>query len=77
MKREGWLKDHKKNWSMMFDLDKTSWVKQQFVFIHQGRTMPGNEPPLLKSRQRMIKDDAIRLWGQLQKEASRFYLQFW
>ncbi len=68
MKKEGWLKDPKKHWSIRFHLDERSWIKQQFVIIDQGRVIPGNESALLKSRKRIVRDDAIKLWKRLQEE---------
>ena len=68
MNKEGWLRDPKNHWTLRFHIDESSWIKQKFVFVDQGRAMPGNKPALLKSRQRIVRSDAIKLWKRLKKE---------
>ena len=77
MKKEGWLKHPINHWTLRFHLDKSSWIKKPFIFVDKGRAMPDNQPPLLKSRQRIVKTDAIKLWKRLQREGWKQVTQQW
>ena len=33
-----------------------------------GEVMPSGEPPLLKHRRELMRDEAIKLWGQKRQE---------
>ena len=66
--QDGWLQDPDKYWILRFHKDQSSWIKQEFIFVDKGRLMPGKNPALLKGRKRMIRNDAIKLWGELRNQ---------
>ena len=54
-------------WAYRFHRDEKSWIRDPMVFVDMGREMPGDEPPLLKTRQRLHKDQAQKKWVSLRK----------
>ena len=64
MKRDGWLKGPDGVWVLRFRYDWESWDQSPKVIVDKGRIEP-NGIPLLKSRKRMRRDLAIRLWVNL------------
>ena len=61
----GWLTDTNNHWSVGFDRDQKSWLRDPYVFVDMGRSMPDGEPALLKSRRYLQIEDAKGLWKQL------------
>ena len=64
MKRDGWLKEPRGAWILRFRYDWESWDQNPKVLIDKGRMEP-NGIPLLKSRRRMRRNQAIVLWNNL------------
>ena len=64
---EGWLLDPESKWAYRFHRDEKSWIRDPMVFVDMGREMPGDEPPLLKTRQRLHKEQAQKKWVSLRK----------
>ena len=62
---EGWLIDRNKEWVCQFHRDEKDWLQDPKVFVDLGREMPGGEPALLKSRERLRRDAAERRWLEL------------
>lgn len=48
-----------------FHVDDSSYVRAPKVFVDKGRYLGPNEVPLLKSRQRVRKEEATKIWKQL------------
>ena len=64
---DGWLTDPKGCWLARFHRDpKSTWIKDQRVFVDRGRPMPDG-PALLKTRREMRYEDAASLWFQLKR----------
>jgi len=64
---EGWLLDPKSKWAYRFHRDEKSWIRDPMVFVDMGRVMPGDEPPLLKTREYIRKDVSTEKWFSLIK----------
>ena len=63
--REGWLVDPGTNWVWRFHRDDKAWVRDPKVFMDRGMPMPDGEPPLLKERRHVPKEDAETIWRNL------------
>ena len=68
MASDGWLKDYTTGWTFRFHRDESSWVRHPYVYIDKGRAMPGRAPALLKTRQYIARQDAIKMWQELLRE---------
>ena len=64
MKKDGWLKEPGGVWILRFRYDWESWDQNPKVLIDKGR-LESNGIPLLKTRKRMRRNLAIRLWQKL------------
>ena len=64
--REGWLIEQETGAPARFHADDSSYVRDPKVFVDKGRYLGPNEVPLLKSRQHVRKEDATRMWKQLE-----------
>tara|TARA_B100000579_G_C22514049_1_gene702920 strand:- start:51 stop:284 length:234 start_codon:yes stop_codon:yes gene_type:complete len=64
MKRDGWLKDPGGVWILRFRYDWESWDQNPKVLIDKGR-LENNGIPLLKTRKRIRRNLAVRLWKNL------------
>ena len=63
---DGWLTDAQGLWWARFHRDpKSTWVKDQRVFVDHGRPIPDGQPALLKTRRDMRYEDAVARWFQL------------
>ena len=62
---EGWLLDEMNQWAWRFHRDDKSWVRAPHVFMDRGRVMPDGEPPLLKERRYVRREDAEQMWKSL------------
>ena len=62
---EGWLINPETQCAYRFHRDEKSWIRDPMVFVDMGREMPGDEPPLLKTRQRMRNEAAKKMWISL------------
>ena len=63
---EGWLMaTDAERWTYRFHRDTRSWTRDPKVFVDMGRPMPDGSPSLLKTRQRLRRDDAKVLWKNL------------
>ena len=62
---EGWLLNPETKWAYRFHRDEKSWIRDPMVFVDMGMEMPGDEPPLLKTRQRINKEAAKEKWVSL------------
>ena len=60
--REGWLVDPGTNWVWRFHRDDKGWVRDPKVFMDRGMAMPDGQPPLLKERRHVPKEDAETIW---------------
>ena len=63
--REGWLIDRDGFWICRFHRDEKSWVRDQKVFVDQGKQLPDSQPPLLKTRRHLRREEAEVMWKQL------------
>ncbi|WP_320667048.1 DUF1651 domain-containing protein [Prochlorococcus sp. MIT 1307] len=50
-----------------FYRDEKSWHKNPFVFIDSGRPIP-NEPALLRRRDYLHRQEAVKVWESLRAE---------
>ena len=64
MKRDGWIREVNGLWILRFRYDWESWDQNPKVWIEKGK-LESNGPPLLKSRKRIRRDLAIKLWREL------------
>ena len=64
MKRDGWVVDANQIWFLRFRYDWKSWDQNPMVLIEKGKLQP-NGIPLLKTRRKMRRSFAIRLWTDL------------
>ena len=64
MKQDGWVADVDGIWILRFLYDWDSWDQNPKVLTKIGR-IEVNGPPLLKSRKRMRRAMAIKLWKEL------------
>tara|TARA_B100000214_G_scaffold15927_1_gene10971 strand:+ start:108 stop:341 length:234 start_codon:yes stop_codon:yes gene_type:complete len=64
MKQDGWVTDVDGILILRFRYDWDSWDQNPKVLIEKGR-LEFNGPPLLKSRKRMRRAVAIKLWREL------------
>ena len=62
---EGWLLDPESKWAYRFHRDEKSWIRDPMVFVDMGREMPQGEPPLLKTRHHIHKQQAKEKWVSL------------
>ena len=76
MKRDGWIKEAGGIWILRFRHDWESWDQNPKVWIERGRP-ESNGPPLLKSRKRMKRVLAIKLWRKLLSTGWRRVDQQW
>ena len=65
MGREGWLLNEETRWAYRFHRDEKSWLRDPMVFVDMGRGMPDGSPALLKTRQRLRREQAEAFWKQL------------
>ncbi|MBM5792029.1 MAG: DUF1651 domain-containing protein [Cyanobacteria bacterium M_surface_10_m1_298] len=63
---QGWLQEPRSLATKRFHPDQKSWAQDPMVFVDSGRPLPG-QPPLLKSRCYLHRDQAVELWGALLK----------
>ena len=65
---EGWLSDGRQ--VLHFQPRRYDrW--SQSLEVTFGELMPGGEPPLLKHRSELMREEAIKLWGQKRQEGWR------
>tara|TARA_Y100001968_G_scaffold311179_1_gene332967 strand:+ start:312 stop:545 length:234 start_codon:yes stop_codon:yes gene_type:complete len=64
VKREGWIKEINGVWILRFRYDWESWDQNPKVWIEKGK-LQSSGIPLLKSRKRMRRVLAIKLWRNL------------
>ncbi len=64
MKQDGWIVDGNGEWILRFRYDWESWDQNPKILIDKGM-LQANAPPLLKSRTKMRRVAAIRLWRDL------------
>ena len=62
---ESWLIDRDDCWIWRFHRDDKAWVRDPKVFMDCGMPMPNGEPPLLKERRHVPKEDAETIWRNL------------
>ena len=62
---EGWLLDPTTDCVYRFHRDEKSWVRDQKVFVDQGKQLPDSQPPLLKTRRHLRREEAEVMWKQL------------
>ena len=62
---EGWLVGPGTNWVWRFHRDDKAWVRDPVVFMDRGTLMPDGQPPLLKERRHVPKEDAETIWRNL------------
>ena len=70
---EGWLINPETQWAYRFHRDEKSWIRDPMVFVDMGMEMPGDEPPLLKTRQRINKEAAKEKWVSLVVQKKRHF----
>ncbi|MFZ9148601.1 DUF1651 domain-containing protein [Vulcanococcus sp.] len=63
---QGWLQEPGSLATKRFHPDEKSWSQDPMVFVDSGRPLSG-QPPLLKSRDHLHRDQAVELWGTLLK----------
>jgi len=64
VKREGWLEEANGQWILRFRYDWESWDQNPKVWIEKGM-LQSSGVPLLKSRKKMRRGLAIKLWRNL------------
>ena len=64
---EGWLLHSETKRAYRFHRDEKSLIRDPMVFVGMGRVMPGDEPPLLKTRKYIRKDSVAEKWFSLIK----------
>ena len=64
MKLDGWLLDVNGFWVLRFRYDWESWDQNPKVWVEKGKPQ-ANGIPLLKSRSKMRRVLAIKLWNDL------------
>ena len=64
MKSDGWIKEKNGGWILRFRYDWASWDQNPKIFIDKGK-LQDNGIPLLKNRQKMKRDLAVKLWRGL------------
>ena len=47
-----------------FNRDEKSWVRDQKVFVDQGKQLPDPQPPLLKTHRHLPREEAEVMWKQ-------------
>jgi hypothetical protein len=62
--QEGWLSDGRQMLHFK-PLRYNRW--SQSLEVTFGEVMPGGEPPLLKKRRELTREQAIKLWNQKQQ----------
>ena len=63
-KRDGWIREARGLWILLFRYDWESWDLNPNVWIERGR-LESNGIPLLKNRKRMSRGLAKKLWMEL------------
>jgi hypothetical protein len=59
--REGWLSDGRQ----VLHFRPTRWTRHnQVLEVTSGELLPGEPVPLLKRRQELTREEAVRLWRQ-------------
>ena len=59
---EGWLIDRDHHWVCRFHRDERAWLRDPRIFVDHGRGMPNGEPALLKRREYLRRDEALKRW---------------
>jgi alkylated DNA repair dioxygenase AlkB len=67
---DGWLQEPGGRNVLRFHRDPESSYWTQYVFIDKGEPIPG-QPPLLKTRQRVVRRLATERWHELLKAGWR------
>ena len=63
--KEAWLSDGRH----VLHFRPSRWDRWcQVLEVTFGEVMPSGEPPLLKHRRELMRDEAIKLWGQKRQE---------
>ena len=62
---EGWLIDRNRLWVCRFHRDERAWAREPKVFVDHGRGMPNGAPALLKRREHLRREEAVKLWSEL------------
>ena len=57
--------DEMSQWAWRFHRDDKSWVLSPHVFVDRGRVMPDGEPPLVKERPYVRREDVEQMWKPL------------
>lgn len=70
MAREGWLQAPAGRDTKRFCRDPASWSQDPWVFVDSGLPLP-DQPPLLRTRQRLHHADARDLWRRLRQQGWR------
>ena len=68
--------DAQDHWIWRFHRDEKGWTRDPKVFIDRGRLMP-DEPPLLKERRYLRKDDADQMWKSLRTQGWKKTTSSW
>jgi len=72
--KEGWLSDGRH----VLHFRPTSYDRwSQALEVTLGELMPAGQPPLLKSRKQLTREQAVRLWIQKRQEGWRVYPPQW
>ena len=75
--REGWLIDPETGSAARFHADDNSYVRDPKVFVDKGMYLGANEVPLLKIRQHLRKEEAIKIWTQLKRAGWKLCEPLW
>ena len=70
MAREGWLQQPASRQTKRFRRDPASWSQDPWVVVDSGLPLP-DQPPLLKTRQRLHHAAAKTLWRTLLQQGWR------
>ena len=66
MRKHAWIQDPKTANTARFHWDPKSWSGDPMYFVDSGRPLTG-APPLLKTRRRMRRSGARKLWMALKE----------
>ena len=77
MMREGWLIDQEAGSAARFHADDNSYGRDPKVFVDKGMYLGANEVPLLKIRQHLRKEEAIKIWTQLKRAGWKLCEPLW
>ena len=72
--QEGWLSDGRQ---VLHFKPRRYDRWSQSLEVTFGELMPGGEPPLLKHRKQLSREQAIKLWCQKRQEGWRAYPPQW